>query len=118
MKKLLKQYSSLTQRQIDHLNWLQHFDSSSHPFTCGSGKRTDEFHLDKEGILEATKDGWKCPYCSYFQVYRDELMFMLKEDPPQPCLHPNLSSAGECPYCGACLAMRGKNPAVPPDSGN
>jgi hypothetical protein len=38
-----------------------------HPYTCGSGKRTDERHLDGKGVLVATPDGWKCPYCDYKQ---------------------------------------------------
>lgn len=45
-----------------------------HPFTCGSGNRTDEHHLDREGVLVATEDGWKCPYCDYTQDWAHEWM--------------------------------------------
>jgi hypothetical protein len=41
----------------------------SHPLTCGSGRRTDEHHLDGEGLLVLTEDGiLKCPYCDYTQI--------------------------------------------------
>src|SRR5690606_1121056 len=40
-----------------------------HPFTCGSGRRTDQYHLDGEGILVPTATGWTCPYCDYRQPY-------------------------------------------------
>jgi len=39
-----------------------------HPYTCG-GKRKDANHLDGEGILVATPDGWVCPYCGYRQSW-------------------------------------------------
>lgn len=42
-----------------------------HPFTCGSGRRTDEYHLDGEGVLKPTETGWTCPYCDYRQAYGD-----------------------------------------------
>jgi hypothetical protein len=57
----------MTQEQLDALNAFQH-SGRFHPFTCG-GNRTDEKHLDGEGILEATPDGWKCPYCDYTQSF-------------------------------------------------
>jgi hypothetical protein len=44
-----------------------------HPFTCG-GNRTDEKHLDGEGILVATEDGWICPYCDYTQNWAHDFM--------------------------------------------
>jgi hypothetical protein len=44
-----------------------------HPFTCG-GNRTDEKHLDGEGILVATENGWECPYCSFRQDWAHESM--------------------------------------------
>ncbi len=55
-----------TQEQVDALNRYQQ-EGKFHPFTCGSGRRTDEHHLDGEGILVATPQGWKCPYCDYKQ---------------------------------------------------
>lgn len=45
-----------------------------HPFTCGSGNRTDENHLDGEGLLVATEDGWICPYCPYTQNWAHDFM--------------------------------------------
>lgn len=57
-----------TQEQIDHLNAIQR-SGQFHPFTCG-GKRTDAAHLDGEGVLVATLDGWMCPYCDYRQPIR------------------------------------------------
>ena len=38
-----------------------------HPFTCGSGRRTDKDHLDGEGLLVMTPDDIRCPYCDYVQ---------------------------------------------------
>lgn len=55
-----------TQEQVDMLNIYQ-LARYMHPFTCGSGNRTDEHHKDGEGILIATADGWKCPFCDYTQ---------------------------------------------------
>lgn len=61
-----------------------------HPFTCGSGKRTDARHtayaLAREtdyGQLVATEAGWVCcPGCSYRQNWAHE--FMLRGAPPDP----------------------------------
>jgi hypothetical protein len=58
-------YDELTDELIAELNIQQH-DGKYHPYTCG-GNRTDANHLDGEGILIATKDGWICPYCDYKQ---------------------------------------------------
>lgn len=55
-----------TQEEVDVLNEHQK-NHNFHPFTCGSGNRTDSKHLDGEGVLVATKDGWKCPFCDYKQ---------------------------------------------------
>lgn len=54
-----------TPEQVAALNARQR-DGSYHPFTCG-GNRTDANHLDGEGVLVATPDGWVCPYCDYRQ---------------------------------------------------
>lgn len=43
-----------------------------HPFTCGSGKRTE--HPDGEGRLVATVHGWVCPYCDYRQDWAHSWM--------------------------------------------
>jgi hypothetical protein len=61
-----------TDEQIKSLNEYQHA-GKFHPFTCG-GNRTDEHHLDGEGILVATTEGWKCPYCSYTQDWAHPFM--------------------------------------------
>jgi hypothetical protein len=55
-----------TKEQIDKLNAHQQ-NGQFHPYTCGSGNRTDEKHLDGEGVLVATENGWVCPYCDYKQ---------------------------------------------------
>lgn len=50
---------------VDRLNeWQQ--SGLVHPYTCGK-RRTDEHHLDGEGVLKATTDGWVCPFCDYTQ---------------------------------------------------
>lgn len=67
-----------TKEQVDALNrWQQ--DGSHHPFTCGSGRRTDEKHLDGQGILVATPTGWGCPFCDYRQDWAHE--FMMEPSP-------------------------------------
>lgn len=52
-----------------------------HPYTCGSGQRTDEQHFDGEGILVATESGWICPFCDYSQEYRVLEAKLSAEDP-------------------------------------
>ena len=47
----------LTQEEVDKLNIYQ-LTGRFHPYTCGSGNRTDANHFDGEGILVATKTGW------------------------------------------------------------
>jgi len=37
-----------------------------HPYTCGRDRKNAQ-HLDGDGVLVATADGWKCPYCEYTQ---------------------------------------------------
>src|SRR5260221_67572 len=69
------------QKQIDALNAYQ-MSGMFHPFTCGSGNRTDEKHLDGQGILEATADGWICPFCDYKQDWAHE--FMAQDKPKDP----------------------------------
>jgi len=65
-----------TQEQVDALNHFQNC-GHVHPFTCG-GNRTDAHHLDGEGVLIATKDGWKCPYCDYTQNWCLDFMLEVK----------------------------------------
>ena len=62
-----------TPDQVAALNRFQH-SGLGHPFTCGSGRRTDATHLDREGVLVATEAGWKCPYCDYTQDWAHEEM--------------------------------------------
>ena len=61
-----------THDEVKSLNEYQHA-GVMHPFTCG-GDRTDEKHLDGEGLLVATEDGWICLYCDYKQKWAYEWM--------------------------------------------
>ena len=61
-----------TEEQVKSLNEYQK-NGFMHPFTCG-GRRTDEKHLDGEGLLVATVDGWICPYCDYTQDWAHGFM--------------------------------------------
>lgn len=61
-----------TPDEVKSLNEYQHA-GFMHPFTCG-GNRTDEKHLDGEGILIATEEGWECPYCEYRQYWAHGFM--------------------------------------------
>jgi hypothetical protein len=54
-----------TQEQVNALNQRQK-NQAYHPYTCG-GSRKDAKHLDGEGVLVATVDGWRCPFCDYRQ---------------------------------------------------
>lgn len=62
-----------TEEQVKALNSFQK-TPWLHPFTCGSGNRTDEKHLDGEGLLVAKETGWECPYCEYKQDWAYEVM--------------------------------------------
>ena len=62
-----------TDEQVENLNGYQN-GGPIHPFTCGSGNRTDDKHLDGEGILVATNKGWHCPYCMYTQDWAHTFM--------------------------------------------
>lgn len=54
-----------------------------HPFTCGSGNRSDDAHVDARkrlnltdnGALIATRNGWVCAACDYTQDWAHEFMF-------------------------------------------
>jgi hypothetical protein len=61
-----------TPEEVESLNAYQ-ASGAFHPFTCG-GDRTDEKHLDGEGRLVATAEGWVCPYCDYKQDWAHEWM--------------------------------------------
>lgn len=61
-----------TPDEVESLNAYQQA-RVMHPFTCG-GDRTDDNHLDGEGLLVATVDGWSCPYCPYTQSWAHDWM--------------------------------------------
>jgi len=69
-----------TQEQVDALNASQ--QGYGHPFTCGSGNRSDEAHTayaeesgEDKGQLIATKRGWVCPVCDYRQFWAHDHQF-------------------------------------------
>lgn len=61
-----------TSSEVESLNAYQK-SNAFHPFTCG-GDRTDEKHLDGEGLLVATEEGFSCPYCEYRQLWAHDFM--------------------------------------------
>lgn len=63
--------SVFTSEEVQSLNDYQK-SGVFHPFTCGSGRRTDADHLDGEGLLVATENGWVCPYCDFTQNWAHE----------------------------------------------
>jgi hypothetical protein len=65
--------SKFTEDQIKSFNDFQHA-GVFHPFTCGSGRRTDEHHLDGEGLLVLGEEGLECPYCDYKQNWAHSFM--------------------------------------------
>lgn len=62
-----------TPGQVEALNAYQQ-SGRFHPFTCGNKKYKDGIHLDGEGILVATSEGWVCPFCEYKQGWAWEFM--------------------------------------------
>jgi hypothetical protein len=62
-----------TPEEVASLNAYQN-ERVFHPFTCASGNRTDSNHLDGEGVLLATEDGWTCPFCPYTQNWAHNWM--------------------------------------------
>lgn len=60
----------------DQVLSLNEFQQSNfvHPFTCGSGHRTDEAHGEERGRLLATTAGWVCPPCGYTQDWAHDWM--------------------------------------------
>jgi hypothetical protein len=64
-----------TEEEVQKLNEFQK-DGRFHPFTCG-GDRKDRYHLDGEGILVATTQGWMCPFCDYKQNWCHQVMIDL-----------------------------------------
>jgi hypothetical protein len=66
-----------TTEQVEALNRYQ-ISGRGHPFTCG-GNRCDEFHLDGQGVLVATENGWVCRYCDYTQDWAHAWMLTISE---------------------------------------
>jgi hypothetical protein len=62
-----------TPEEVQSLNDFQK-SGYMHPFTCGSGNRCDEKHLDGEGLLVATENGWECPWCDWRQNWAHDFM--------------------------------------------
>jgi hypothetical protein len=71
-----------TPEQVEGLNRWQRAESV-HPFTCRTGRRKDALHLDGEGVLVATEQGWRCPFCGYTQDWAHDFM---ANKPPPPLL--------------------------------
>lgn len=61
--------------QIEALNRYQKI-GLMHPYTCGENRK-DENHLDGEGVLIATVNGWICPYCDYRQDWACESLIKI-----------------------------------------
>lgn len=88
-----------TPEQVEILNRFQKLDFV-HPFTCGSGDRTDERHLDNEGVLVATVDGWICPYCTFTQAWAHDFMMDPKTIEASLALNRELNESAAAPYLG------------------
>lgn len=67
-----------TPEQVENLNRYQK-SGVFHEFTCGND-RTDVNHLDGNGTLIATTEGWHCPYCDYKQVSAHEFMLNFTQE--------------------------------------
>lgn len=65
--------AKFTEEEIKSFNEYQ-LSGIFHPFTCGSGRRTDKDHLDGEGLLVLGEGGLRCPYCDYTQQWAHEFM--------------------------------------------
>lgn len=74
-------YAPWTDEQVKNLNAWQK-DETVHPFTCG-GDRGDKAHKDGEGVLVATRKGWKCPYCPYTQIWAHAFMGIVRPITPE-----------------------------------
>lgn len=66
-----------TAEQIADLNFCQ-TSGCSHPYTCGFDRK-DKKHLDGEGILIATENGWICSYCDYKQTWAMDYSVLINE---------------------------------------
>lgn len=70
-----------SKEHVIELNKYQR-EGKFHPYTCGNN-RTDENHLDGEGLLVATIYGWICPFCDYKQgwAHNTPIIEAKKEEP-------------------------------------
>lgn len=74
-------YAPWTDEEVEALNAFQR-NGRSHPFTCGSGNRSDQAHataadvndLTDAGQLVATRSGWVCLGCDYTQNWAHGFM--------------------------------------------
>jgi hypothetical protein len=88
---------------VDEVASLNAYQQSGafHPFTCGSGNRTDTRHLDGEGLLVASTDGWRCPFCDYTQDWCHEWMadwsWRKAKDRQDELANPTRDSDPACP---------------------
>lgn len=71
-----KIYAPWSDRIIESAN-QQQWNVMNHPYTCRTGNRMDEDHRVYQrkfggdyGQLIATKEGFKCPACSYVQSWK------------------------------------------------
>ena len=67
-----------TDEQVRCLNRFQQY-AFVHPFTCVNAHEGDR-------VLVATREGWRCPSCSYTQTWAHEVMLQEFFDPLQPLL--------------------------------
>ena len=66
-----------TFEQVSALNLYQK-RRLMHPYTCGFNRK-GENHLDGEGVLVATENGWVCPFCDYKQDWASEVLLKINE---------------------------------------
>src|SRR5678809_426457 len=73
-------FAPWTEQQVQALNEFQNC-RMVHPFTCGSGDRTDAKHSAYQaehggdfGQLVATVNAWICPSCDYTQDWAHSSM--------------------------------------------
>ena len=80
-----KIFAPFTDEQIELLNRYQK-NVAVHPYTCGSGNRKDEKHLDGEGVLVAVREGLKCLFCDYRQDWALDGSLQLADYDPTKAL--------------------------------
>jgi len=78
-----------TDEQVEALNQFQ-ASRRMHPFTCGSGNRTDAAQVEAVAqhgmndavLLVATNDGWVCQACDYTQTWAHGFMVEVGKQGP------------------------------------